>query len=114
VVFFDPDVGMEPGRGTAKHLRFDELRHILFRMDSTSVAVVFQYRRRVADFWPSMASQLSERLGRPVAYIAEPMLAFYVIVQTRSRLAEAVAVLERIADRRTPGAPGSRTVHMID
>jgi hypothetical protein len=88
VVFFDPDVGMEPGRATAKHLRFDELRHILSRMDSTSVAVVFQYRRRVADVWASIASRLSDGLGRPVAYIAEPVLAFYVIVQTRSRLAD--------------------------
>jgi len=114
VVFFDPDVGMEPGQATARHLRFDELRDIVSRMDSTSVAVVFQYRRRVADCWELVASQLAERLGRPVAYVAEAVLAFYVIAQTRSRLAEVVGVLERIAGRHTPGAPGSRTVRMSD
>jgi hypothetical protein len=40
---FDPDVGMEPGQATAKHLRFDELRDVVSGMDSASVAVVFQY-----------------------------------------------------------------------
>jgi hypothetical protein len=112
VVFFDPDVGMEPGRATAKHLRFDELGAVVPRMDSASVAVAFQYRRRVADCWELIASQLARRLGCPVAYIAEAVLAFYVIAQTRSRLAEVVAMLERIADRRTPGVPGGRTVSM--
>ncbi|HEX8861909.1 MAG TPA: hypothetical protein VGC06_22960 [Actinomycetes bacterium] len=114
VVFFDPDIGMEPGRATAKHLRFDELGDILSRMDSTSVAVVFQYCRRVTDCWELIASQLAGRLGCPVAYIAEAVLAFYVIAQTRSRLAEVVGVLERIADRHTPGAPGTRIVRVSD
>lgn len=114
VVFFDPDVGMEPGRATAKYLRFDELGAIQSRMDSASIAVVFQYRRRVADCWELIASQLARRLGCPVAYIAEAVLAFYVIAQTRSRLGEVVGVLERIAGRRTPGVSGSRTVRMSD
>ncbi|MDP9253262.1 MAG: hypothetical protein M3O80_09680, partial [Chloroflexota bacterium] len=47
VVFFDPDNGMEPRRATERHLRFQELESILTRMDETSVAVVFQYWRRV-------------------------------------------------------------------
>ncbi len=114
VVFFDPDVGMEPGRATAKHLRFDELGEILSRMDRASVAVVFQYRRRVADCWELIASQLTMRLGCPVAYIAEGVLAFYVIAQSQSRLAEVVGVLERTARRHTPGAPLGRTVRMRD
>jgi hypothetical protein len=49
-----------------------------------------------------------------VPYIAEAVLAFYVIAQTRSQLAEVVGVLERIAGRPTPGAPGGRTVRMSD
>ncbi len=110
VVFFDPDKGMEPGRATAQHLRFEELREVGSRVDGASVAVVYQHRRRVPDCWELVASQLAERLGRPVAYVAEAVLAFYVIAQTRSRLAEVVGVLERIAGRRTPGAAGSRTV----
>jgi hypothetical protein len=114
VVFFDPDVGMEPGRATAKHLRFDELGEIVARMDSASVAVVFQYRRRVADCWELIASQLVKQLGCPVVYIAEGVLAFYMIAQSRSRLVEVAEVLERIAGRRTPGAVGSRIVRMSD
>jgi hypothetical protein len=75
---------------------------------------VFQYRRRVADCWELIASQLATRLGCPVAYIAEAVLAFYLIAQSRSRLADVAGVLERIADRHTPGAVGSRTVRMSD
>jgi hypothetical protein len=55
VVFFDPDVGMEPGLGSKSHLRFSELAGVQARMDEASVAVVFQYARRVTDFWTVMA-----------------------------------------------------------
>jgi hypothetical protein len=49
VVFFDPDTGIEPRRCTAAHLRFDELKSVVGRMDDQSVAVIFQFQRRVAD-----------------------------------------------------------------
>jgi hypothetical protein len=62
VVFFDPDNGMEPGSGNEKHLRFGELAGVQARMDEASVAVVFQYARRLADFWTFMAKQLRDRL----------------------------------------------------
>jgi hypothetical protein len=42
VVFFDPDVGMEPGLANEQHLRFGELAGVQARMDEASVAVVFQ------------------------------------------------------------------------
>jgi hypothetical protein len=70
VVFFDPDVSMEPGLGNEKHLRFEELASAQARMDEASVAVVFQYARRVTEFWTFMAKQLWDRLHRPLAYIA--------------------------------------------
>src|SRR5918996_6432480 len=54
VVFFDPDVGMEPSLGNEKHLRFDELASVLARMEESSLAVIFQYARRVPDFWTVM------------------------------------------------------------
>jgi hypothetical protein len=66
VVFFDPDNGTEPGRRTERHLRFGELDNILTRMDETSVAVVFQYWRRVRDFWTVMAQELGGRFGHPL------------------------------------------------
>jgi hypothetical protein len=68
----------------------------------------------VPDCWELIASQLAERLGCPVAYIAEAVLAFYVVAQTRSRRAEVVGVLEGIAGRRTPGAAGSSIVRTSD
>jgi hypothetical protein len=110
VVFFDPDNGMEPRRATERHLRFQELESILTRMDETSVAVVFQYWRRVRDFWTVMAQELGDRLGHPLAYIADPTLAFYVIVKSAARRDEVQHVLEQIAVRHTPGISHRRLV----
>ena len=110
VVFFDPDNGMEPGRATEKHLRFEELARVLARMDAASVAVVFQYSRRVGDFWAVMARQLRDRLLRHLAYIAEPTLAFYVLAGSADRRDEACGVLRRIATRHTPGTANHRIV----
>jgi hypothetical protein len=110
VVFFDPDNGMEPGSGNEKHLRFDELVSVQARMDEVSVAVVFQYARRVTDFWTFMAIQLQERLHCPLAYIAEPSLAFYVLASSTSRRDAALEVLRGIASRHTPGVRARRVV----
>jgi hypothetical protein len=112
VVFFDPDVGMEPAFGDEKHLRFDELASVLARMDETSLAVVFQYARRVPDFWTLMAHQLLDRAHRPLAYIAEPSLAFYVLSSSVPRRDETLEVLNRIAARHTPGVAARRIVGM--
>jgi hypothetical protein len=109
-VFFDPDNGMEPGRATEKHLRFEELAGVLARMDAPSAAVVFQYARRVGDFWAVMGRQLGDRLHRPLAYIAEPTLAFYVVAGSADRRNEACEALKRIATRHTPGVASHRIV----
>jgi hypothetical protein len=110
VVFFDPDVGMEPGVWTEKHLRFGELAGVQARMDETSVAVVLQYARRVTDFWTFMAKQLWHRLQRPLAYIAEPALALYVLASSSPRREAALEVLRGIAGRHTPGVGARRVV----
>jgi hypothetical protein len=109
VVFFDPDVGMEPDSANEKHLRFSELAGVQERMDETSVAVVLQYARRVTDFWTFMAEQLWERLHRPLAYIAEPALALYVLASSPRREA-ALEVLRGIAARHTPDVGARRVV----
>jgi len=71
VVFFDPDVGLEPGHPTEKHLLFAELEEVFQRMDESSTAVIFQYSRREAGFWDSMAVQLRDRLATDVLFIAD-------------------------------------------
>jgi hypothetical protein len=110
VVFFDPDNGMEPGRASEKHLRFEELAVVLARMDTSSVAVVLQYWRRVRDFWTVMAQELVDWLRHPLACIADPSLAFYVLTRSPERRDEVREVLERIATRHTPGAANQRFV----
>jgi hypothetical protein len=114
VVFLDPDNGMEPGRVTEKHLRFDELARVMARMDEPSVAMVFQYARRVADLWALMAHQFIDRLHRPLAFIAEPTLAFYVLTSSVDRRDEACEVLQRIASRHTPGVSSKRIVQTAE
>ena len=110
VVFFDPDNGMEPGKATDRHLKFRELKGVVERMDETSVAVVFQYWRRVQGFWTAMAEELSDRLGCAVTYIAEPTLAFYVVAKDSQRRDQVREVLDQIAVRHTPGVSQRRLV----
>jgi hypothetical protein len=114
VVFFDPDNGMEPGRGTEKHLRFEELEGVLARMEGNSVAVVFQYSRRVRDFWTVMARHMANRLHLPLVFIADPTLAFYVLASSEDRRDKVREVLERIATRHTPGVANRRFVATAD
>jgi hypothetical protein len=109
-VFFDPDNGLEPKQATEKHLRFEELQGVLSRMDSTSVAVIFQYARRSPRFWESLATDLHSRLNYPAAYIAEPTLAFYAVAKDRSRCIEIVDVLEAVARRPRAVRSSPRTV----
>ena len=75
LVFFDPDNGLQPNRVTERHLRFSELRSVLGRMDESSVAVVFQYCRRVTAFWQLMGDEIADRLGVTVLRIVEPLSA---------------------------------------
>jgi hypothetical protein len=113
VVFFDPDNGMEPTQVTEKHLRFEEVSDVLARMDPTSVVVIFQFARRLRDFWQTMARQLGHRLCRPVAYIADPTLAFYVVAKDRARLGEIVDVLQGVATRPRSAGASPRTVGYV-
>lgn len=112
VVFFDPDVGMEPETATEKHLQFEELAGVLARMDDVSVAVVFQFGRRVPDFWNSLAREIVDRVRRPLAYITEPFLGFYVLAASPDRRDAAFEVLQRIASRHTPGVRRRREVRI--
>jgi hypothetical protein len=79
-------------------------------MDEISVAVVLQYWRRVRDFWTVIAQELADRLGHPVADIADPTLAFCVIANSEARRDEVLDVLEQIAVRQTPGISHRRLV----
>jgi hypothetical protein len=115
VVFFDPDNGLEPpGRATERHLLFEELLRVFRRMDEASVAVVFQYRRRVGGFWEEMGSQIGDTLNVGLAYVAEPAVGFYVIPKDPSRLTQVEAALARVATRHTPHGRGRRRVGRVD
>jgi hypothetical protein len=110
VVFFDPDNGMEPKNTTAAHLRFDELAGVLDRMGESSVAVVFQFQRRVHGWVATIAREIALATHRPVAHIVEGPLAFYVISRLDTRHAQVLSVLESVATRSTPRRSGHRRV----
>ena len=54
VVFLDPDIGLEPEKSISeKHVRYDDIRHILDQINDDSIITVFQnFRRRsfIEDF----------------------------------------------------------------
>jgi hypothetical protein len=111
LVFFDPDNGLEPlGKATVAHLRYEDLVHVFGRMDTSSIAVIYQHLPRIegSRFWPSVASGLRQRLGIPVAYIAESDLAFFVIPRNGSQMAAALSILNKQAQVVTPGKPARR------
>lgn len=110
VVFFDPDNGLEPIRATERHLLFSELRSVLVRMDASSVAVVFQYCRRVAAFWESMGKEIVERLAVTVLWIVEPAVGFYVIPRDPAKSPLLRSTLRKVAGRHTPRGRGHRIV----
>ena len=99
VVFFDPDNGMEPTTRTDRHLGFDELITVFRRMDTDSVAVIFQFARHVADFWAKLARELGQTLSEPVACIAEGNLAFYVIAKNGNALSAIDYTLGEVSRR---------------
>jgi hypothetical protein len=116
IVFFDPDNGLEPvGKATIAHLRYEELANVFARMDNSSVAVIYQHlpRMKASRFWPSIASALRQRLGRPVAYVADSDLAFFVIPRNDRRMSIALSILKKQAHIVPQGRP-SRQVACAD
>ncbi len=106
VVFFDPDNGLEPAvTVTPAHLRHEELAEVFGRMDTTSIAVIYQHLPRIQGsvFWPSIATKLHRRLAASVGYIAEGDLAFFVVARDRSELVNVLTVLNKEAAAVAPG-----------
>lgn len=102
VVFFDPDNGLEPaGIVTPAHLKYAELAQVFRRMDSDSLAVVYQHlpRKRAEIFWPSIATRLSSELSSPVGYVADGDVAFFIVTRTRESALEGRPVLEEFSAR---------------
>jgi len=107
LVFFDPDNGLEPdGGASSAHLRYQELAQVFSRMDTHSVAVVYQHLPRIkaSTFWPTIATRISKQLKRPVAFVADGDLAFYVAPRDPSRFEPVMSVLR---------SQGGRTVGTI-
>jgi hypothetical protein len=106
LVFFDPDIGLTMGKPTTKHLAIQELEATYHRMDSQSVAVVYQHRARRKDFWNSTGLRIEEALKAPVRWIADSAVAFFILAKD-SRLMPAIdSVLRDVAGsgrRRTLG-----------
>jgi len=102
VVFFDPDNGMEPAGGaTIAHLRYQELRDVLQRMDRQSIAVVYQHlpRKRGDVFWPATAAALKAASGDQVGYVAAGDVAFYCIARSASAGRFLGSALREFAER---------------
>ncbi len=110
LVFFDPDIGMEPTVRREAHLSFEELVTVLERMGSRSVGVVFQFARRQANFWPSLAASLASRTDRHVACIHDGHVGFFILA-TDGSIAGAEAALQRLLTR--PESRGRRTLERI-
>lgn len=101
VVFLDPDNGMEPAGGAKpSHVTYAELHRLFHRMDSWSIAVVYQHLpRRVASlFWEEVATKIAAALRTPTLYVAESDVAFYLIPKTSSRVARLDEVLRTFAE----------------
>ncbi len=114
VVFLDPDTGMQPEETlTPKHLRYDELKVVVDHMSDESVAVVFQYQRRVKNWVEKIGQQLADKCLPHVGYIWEPHLAFFLLAKSPSRLSEGLEILRGVAHRTTPGGRLPRGVATI-
>jgi hypothetical protein len=101
-VFFDPDNGLEPATTvTPAHLKYAELAQVFRRMDSHSVAVVYQHlpRKRAEIFWPYIASRLSSELSSPAGYVADGDVAFFIVTRSGESAREFGPVLEEFSAR---------------
>jgi hypothetical protein len=98
VVFFDPDNGLEPRSVlSTAHIRLAELRNVFDRMDSDSVAVVYQHlpRQPARTFWPSAAARLRDALGSPTCFVASGDVGFLIALRSASNTGYAASALER-------------------
>jgi hypothetical protein len=100
LVFFDPDIGLTMGRATSKHLAIRELQTMYDRMDSQSVAVIYQHRARKKDFWSSMGRRIEESVKTPVCWIADAAIAFFILVKDANMMLAIDRVLRDVAGAR--------------
>jgi hypothetical protein len=115
VVFFDPDVGIEPASSPSneKHLHYAELRDVYRRMGSTSIAVIYQHQRRIPNGWRAMGVELCRQLGADVTWVSEPDVAFYLAPRSEVDRRRLPSILSPIVSRRTPGKRASRSVGAV-
>lgn len=108
VVFFDPDIGLEPRttsymmrNGPEKYLLYEELRALWDRATGTSVFVVYQHLQRNAAKRPSDLAhrllEVSRHLRVKAVAVAQGDLAFVVAAKSASLESGILATLERHA-----------------
>jgi len=101
LVFFDPDIGLEPSNplqmrrgGPEKYLRYNEVTEVARRAGSSSVMVVYQHlqrnKRRIAGDIIEKGSKLSRALSLPsVGYVTDQDVVFFC-ASRNERLHEAL------------------------
>ena len=115
LVFFDPDTGLEvpsmrPGNGD-KYLRYDELRSVFSRMDSSSLAVVYQHlpRERRKAFFAELRTQIRSRaVDQEVAYVSDNEIAFLAVAKSPETTATIQNLFRHYADRHGLPFPPTR------
>lgn len=98
VVFFDPDNGLEPRSVlSAAHIRLAEARSVFDRMDSASVAVVYQHlpRQPARTFWPTAAARLRDALESSTCFVASGDIGFLISVRSASNEGPTVRAVEQ-------------------
>ncbi len=110
VVLADPDNGLEvksmiPSAGH-RYIRYEEVRSLYFRMDATSVLVVFQYFPRYLPRIkrkPYLMDRFCELVSRlqcphPLA-ISDNVIAFLILTKSHSRRLEVLRLLKAFERR---------------
>ncbi len=109
LVFLDPDNGLEvPSMGPKngnKYLRYEELKMVFSRMDSSSILMVYQHIPRVnrPDFFLEVAHKMTD-LVQPqhISLISDNSIAFFFITKSADTGWDVDGILKRYASKTIP------------
>ena len=87
LILVDPDIGLENGKLTEKHLRYSEVGELYDRMDSDSILMIFQFRPR-GENRETCCQRISEKLKKEVGnspiYISDNQIIFFFLAKDKS------------------------------
>lgn len=86
LILVDPDIGIENGKLTEKHLQYSEVKELYDNMGSDSILMIFQFipREKRETYFPRICGEFKQKVGNLPIYISDNQIVFFFLAKDKS------------------------------